>query len=127
MASEGSVEQTRDLTNRNRIGGILGRTSGRRIAKSISIKGQGCRSGRAAGKAAGLTWGGLCRVPTSGLSKPQGELIAAQESAEGIVGHDVGKAIEALQVRKAEQRIGRAGNDGRRPERLGVVSRTGNS
>src|ERR1700719_941326 len=29
---------------------------------------------------------------------------------------------EALQGRKAEQRIGRAGNDGRRPERVGVAS-----
>ncbi len=66
MASEGSVEQTRDLTNRNRIGGILGRTSGRRIAKSISIKGQGCRSGRAAGKATELTWGDLCHCPDFG-------------------------------------------------------------
>jgi len=36
-------------------------------------------------------------------------------------GQDVGKASEALQGRKAEQRIGRAGNDGRRPERSGVV------
>ena len=34
---------------------------------------------------------------------------------------------EALQGRKAEQRIGRAGNDGRRPERSGVASRTGDS
>ncbi len=127
MASEGSVEQTRDLTNRNRIGGMLGRTSGRLIAKSISIKGQGCRSGRAAGKAIELTWGGLRRVPISELRKPQGDLTAAQESADGIVGHAVGKAIEALQGRKAEQRIGRAGNDGRRPERLGEASRTGNS
>ena len=97
MASEGIVEQNRDLTNRNRIRGMLGRTSGRRIAKSISIKGQDCRSGRAAGKAIELTWGGLCRVPTSGLRKPQGDPSAAQESAEGIVGHGVGKAIEALQ------------------------------
>jgi hypothetical protein len=30
----------------------------------------------------------------------------AQESAEGIVGHAVGEASEALQVEKAEQRIG---------------------
>ncbi len=56
-------------------------------------------------------------VPVPGLSKPRGELIAAQESAEGIVGHDVGKAIEALQAalrqaQEAEQRIGRAGNGG---------------
>ena len=127
MVSEGSVEQNRDLTNRNRIEGNLGRTSGPLIAKSISIKGQGCRSGRAAGKATGLTWGGLRRVPSSELREPQGDLTAAQESAEGIVGQAVGKANEALQGRKAEQRIGRAGNDGRRPERLGAVSRTGNS
>ncbi len=61
------------------------------------------------------------------LRKPKGDLTAAQESAEGIVGHAVGKAIEALRGRKAEQRIGRAGNDGRRPERSGVASRTGDS
>lgn len=102
MPSEGSAEQNRDLTNRNRIRGILGRTSGRLIAKSRSIKGQGCRSGRCAGKAIELTWGGLCRVPISELRKPQGDLTAAQESAEGIVGHAVGKAIEALRGRKAE-------------------------
>ena len=40
------------------------------------------------------------------------DLTAAQESAEGIVGRAVGKASEALQGRKAEQQIGRAGNDG---------------
>ena len=42
------------------------------------------------------------------LGDPQGGLIGAQESAEGVVGHAVGEAIEALQRRKAEQRIGRA-------------------
>ena len=86
------MEQNRDLTNRNRIGGILGRTSGRLIAKSISIKDQGCRSGRAAGKAIELTQGGLRRVPASELRNPQGDLTAVQESAEGIVDHAVGKA-----------------------------------
>jgi len=44
-------------------------------------------------------------------------LTAAQKSAEGKVGHAVGKDIEALQSRKAEKQIGRAGNDDRRPER----------
>ena len=125
MASEGSAEQNRGLTNRNRISGISGRTSGRLIAKSISIKGQGCRSGRGAGKAIELTWGGLRHVPISELRPLRGGLTVAQESAEGIVGQAVGKASEALQSRKAEQQIGRAGNDGRRPERLGVASRTG--
>ena len=92
MASEGSVEQNRGLTNRNRISGISGRTSGLLIAKSISIKGQGCRSGRGAGKAIELTQGGLRHVPTLELRKPRGDLTGAQESAEGIVGHAVGKA-----------------------------------
>jgi hypothetical protein len=127
VASEGSAEQNRDLTNRKRISGILGRTSGRLITKSISIKGHGCRSDRAAGKAIELTWGGLRRVPISELRELRSALTAAQESAEGIVGQAVGKASEALQGRKAEQRIGRAGNDGQRPERLGVASRTGDS
>jgi len=44
-------------------------------------------------------------------------LIGSQKSAEGKVGHAVGKASEALQGRKAEQPIGRAGNGDRRPER----------
>ena len=81
VTSEGSVEQNRDLTNRNRIGGILGRTSGQRVAKSISIKGQGCRSGRCAGKAIELTWGDLRCVPGSELREPKGDLTPAQESA----------------------------------------------
>src|ERR687888_2515639 len=84
--SEGSAEQNRDLTNRNRIRGIPGRTSGRLTAKSTSIKGQGCRSGRAAGKAIELTGGGLRRVPASELGKPRGDPTATQESADGIVG-----------------------------------------
>ena len=60
------MNQNCDLTNRNRIGGILGRTSGQLIAKSRSIKGQGCRSGRCAVKAVRLTPGGLRCVPKFG-------------------------------------------------------------
>ena len=86
MSSKGSVEQNRDLTNRNRISGNSVRTSGLLIAKSISINGQGCRSGRCAVKAIELTWGGLRRVPASELGKPRGDPTAAQESADGIVG-----------------------------------------
>ena len=36
------------------------------------------------------------------LRRPRGSLTAGQKSAEGIVGHDVGKASEALRSRKAE-------------------------
>jgi len=67
--SGGSVEQNRDLTNRNRIRGILGRTSGQRIAKSRAIKGQGCRSGRCAAKAVRLTPGGLRSVLSCGTEE----------------------------------------------------------
>jgi hypothetical protein len=45
-------------------------------------------------------------------------LTVSQKSAKGKVDHAVGKAIEALQSRKAEQRIGQAGNGDRRPERF---------
>jgi len=70
----------------------------------------------------------ICRVsPLRRLRRPRGRLTARQKSAEGVVGPAVGKASEALQSRKAEQQIGRAGNDGRRPERAGVASRTGDS
>ena len=59
------------------------------------------------------------------LRWPRGNLTARQKSAEGVVDHVVGKAIEALQHRKVEQQIGRAGNGGRRPKREGEASRHG--
>jgi hypothetical protein len=80
------VEQSHDLTNRNRIRGSFGRTSGLMIAKSISIKVQSCKSGRCVAKAVMLTSGGLSGVPDSGLRESRGFLSAIQESAEAIVG-----------------------------------------
>jgi len=64
VASEGSVEQSRGLTNRNRIRGSLGWTSGLLIAKSTSIKGRGCKFGGRAAKAIELTWGDLRHCST---------------------------------------------------------------
>ena len=98
------MEQNRDLTNRNRIRGILGRTSLPLLAKSRSIKGQGCRSGGDAAKAIELTWGGLHCVPKLELRKPRGDLTAMQESAEGVVDRAVGEAIEALQAERRSNR-----------------------
>jgi len=60
------------------------RTSGQRIAKSISIKDVKRRSGNCAWKATELTLGDLRRVPDEELREPQGTLTAAQKSAEGI-------------------------------------------
>src|SRR3954452_125831 len=70
--SEGSAEQNRGLMDKNRIGGLPGRTSEPQIAKSTTIKGRGGKSGRRAGKAVDLTSGGLCRVRSPGLSGSQG-------------------------------------------------------
>jgi hypothetical protein len=47
----------------------------------------------------------------------------SQKSAEGKVGHAVGKAMEALQCRKVEQQIGQAGND---DSKARTVPRKGN-
>jgi hypothetical protein len=60
--SERSVEQIRELTDRNRIQGNRIRTSKHMIAKSIVIKGCGCRFGSCAAKVVELTPGGsaLC-------------------------------------------------------------------
>jgi len=44
------------------------------------------------------------------LKLPKGGLTAEQKSAEGIVGHAVGKASEALNVERQSQQIGQAGN-----------------
>ena len=75
-------------------------------AKSISIKGAGCKSGGCALKAVELTSGGLSLVPESELRVERSTLTVRQKSAAGKVVHVVGEAIEALQGRKAEQQIG---------------------
>ena len=53
----------------------------------------------------------ICVVSLRRLRPSGGGLTAAQKSADGIVGPDVGEAREALQRRKAEQQLGRAGNE----------------
>jgi len=44
----------------------------------------------------------ICSVSLRRLRAPRGGLTAGQKSAEGVVGHVVGKAIEALRRRKVE-------------------------
>ena len=55
------------------------------IAKSISIKGTGCKFGGCALKAVSLIAGDLLHVPESGLRVEQSTLTVQQKSAEGIV------------------------------------------
>ena len=62
------------------------------IAKSISIKGTGCKSGGWVRKAVELTSGDLPFVPESGLRVERSILTVRQKSAEGVIGTQVLKA-----------------------------------
>lgn len=68
------------------------RTSKREVAKSVSIKGVSCKSGRCARKAVVLTSGDLRRVPKKGLRESRETLTAVQKSAASVVPTEVGKA-----------------------------------
>jgi hypothetical protein len=65
VGSEGSVEQTRGPMDKNRIGGLRRRASEQLIAKPISIKGAGGKSGGPAWKAVELIAGDLLCVTAS--------------------------------------------------------------
>jgi hypothetical protein len=93
------VEQNRDLTYRNRIGGHTDRASRPGMTKPVSIKGPWGKFGRGAGKTVKLTSGDLHRVQDFGLRKPRGFLTAMQKSAEGVV-----PASEQLAGHSSERR-----------------------
>ncbi len=79
------MEQRREPMYKNRIRGIRCRTSGQLIAKSMSIKGTGCKSGGCAPKAVELTSGDLLFVSESRLRIERLILTGRQKSAEGVV------------------------------------------
>lgn len=86
------MEQRYEPMYKNRIRGIRGRTSGHAIAKSISIKGTGCKSGGCVRKAVELTSGDLPFVVETRLRIERSVLTGRQKSAEGVVGAQALKA-----------------------------------
>jgi hypothetical protein len=74
------------------------------IAKPISIKLTGGKSGGCASKAIELTWGDLRHVREAGLRGKRFTRTVSQKSAKGKVGHAVGKAREALQAERRSNR-----------------------
>lgn len=78
--------------DKNRIRGIRCRMSRQMTAKSISIKGTGCKSVGCARKAVELTSGDLPFVLNTGLRVERSVLTGRQRSAEGVVGKQVLKA-----------------------------------
>ena len=65
VGSEGSVEQRYGLMDKNWIRGLRRRTSEQRIAKSVSIKDAGGKSGSRVSKAVELIAGDLLHVTDS--------------------------------------------------------------
>lgn len=86
------MEQTHEPMYKNRIRGIRCRTSEPLIAKSISIKGTGCKSGGCVRKAVEITSGDLPFVVESQLRIEQSVLTGRQKSAKGILVTEVMKA-----------------------------------
>ena len=125
--SEGSVEQRCEPMNKNRIRGASAGRAGNVSRSPYPSRAQSVDPAAVHQRRLSLPREVCFVSPARRLRRPQGRLTAEQKSAEGIVGPAVGKASEALQGRKAEQQIGRTGNEDRRPERLRVASRTGNS
>src|SRR6266513_2392986 len=95
--SEGSVEQTCASMDKNRVqGASVGRA--RHLPRSPYPS-------RRRSVDPAMVHGRRLRLPRGGLT-------AGQKSAEGVVGHVVGKASEALRTERWRQPIGRAGNGG---------------
>jgi hypothetical protein len=99
--SEGSAEQTCELMDKNRIqGASVGRAGNvlrspypprTRSVDPATVHGRRLNSPRE-----------ICSVSLRRLGPPRGGLIAEQKSAEGVIGHVVGEASEALRNRKVE-------------------------
>ena len=86
--SEGSVEQSRDPTNRNRIRGLPGRTSGLATAKSSAIKDRGGRFGGCAVKAVELTSGDLDASLYTLLQILSVSLFERMPLSQALAGHE---------------------------------------
>ena len=92
VGSKGSVEQRYGPMDKNWIRGLRRRTSEQLIAKSVSIKDAGGKSGGRVSKAVELIAGDLLHVSDSGLRVEQFTLTLQQKSAAGVVLTQVRKA-----------------------------------
>jgi len=99
--SERSMEQTCESMDKNRIQGVSVGRAGNLPRSPYSSRMRNVDPATVHGRRLNLPQE-ICCVSRKRLREPKGDLIAEQKSAEGIVGHAVGKASEALQCRKAE-------------------------
>ena len=111
------MEQKREPMNKNRIRGLRWRASELLIAKPISIKFTGGKSGGSALKAVELTSGDLRHVTKKVTEDEAIHPDRVAEVSKGQSRSGSRQGYGGTPSRKAEQQIGRAGNDDRRPER----------
>ena len=104
------MEQTCESKDKNRIEGACAGRAGDLPRSPYPSRVQRVDSATVHGRRLHLPQE-ICAVSPRRLRPSEGGLTAAQKSADGIVGPDVGEAREALQRRKAEQQLGRAGNE----------------
>jgi len=105
VGSEGSVEQMCESMDKNRVQGASVGRAGHLPRSPYPSRMRSVDPATVHGRRLSLPQE-ICSVSLRRLRPSRGGLTAEQKSAEGIMGHDVGKANEALQGRKAEQRIG---------------------
>src|SRR5207237_6685572 len=97
--SEGSMEQTCESMNKNRIQGASAGRAGNLPRSPYPSTVRSVDSAAVHRRRLNLPQE-ICSVSLRRLRLSKGGLTAGQKSAEGIVGHDVGKASEALRMPK---------------------------
>ena len=95
------MEQTCESMDKNRIQGVSVGRAGNLSRSPYSSRMRNVDSAAVHRRQLNLPQE-ICSVSRKRLRGSKGNLIAAQKSAEGILGYAVGKASEALQCRKAE-------------------------
>src|SRR6266700_5497175 len=99
--SEGSTKQTCESMDKNRIKGASAGRAGNLPRSPYPSKVRSVDSATVHGRQLSLPQE-ICSASLWRLRLPRGNLTAGQKSAEGILGHVVGEASEALRCRKAE-------------------------
>src|SRR5262249_30277546 len=93
--SEGSAEQTCELMDKNRIQGASVGRAGNVLRSPYPSRMRSVDPAAVHGRRPNLPRE-ICSVSLRRLRLPRGGLTAGQKSAEGVIGHGVGKASEAL-------------------------------
>jgi hypothetical protein len=121
--SEGSAEQTCELMDKNRIQGASVGRAGNVLRSPYPSRTRGVDPATVHGRRLNLPRE-ICSVSLRRLGPPRDGLTAGQKSAEGVLGHVVGKVSEALRDRKAEQTDRPSRKRGLKARTREVASRT---